>query len=180
MKNKENFLNLFLTALLVLFVISSCNMSEPKEISDKKENEDEKKEEAEKIELPLTGYWKDLTYKDGFEIFDVEPPVFTQYQDENKDNKCFKGEIVSVKKESDIVTYITIKITESGSYNKTEGEYLTIYIGDFVGNIVGASLKESSAFKQDGKSTMSTKEEAEKEFTIANGYFAFYGNYIKQ
>ena len=74
--------------------------------------------------------------------------------------------------ESDLVD-----ATASYIYIKTAPDaYTAISYKD----LTEASCSMSTAYKQDGKTSTTTLEEAKTEFTVENGYFSFYGEYIKQ
>ena len=47
-------------------------------------------------------------------------------------------------------------------------------------DLTDTSCSMSTAYKQDGKASTPTLEEAKTEFTVENGYFGYYGEYIKQ
>jgi hypothetical protein len=75
---------------------------------------------------------------------------------------------------------IIIRITDGGSWGKTEGSY---YAVDYKNYGYAAAMEvvrvlASSAYKQDGaNSGLPTLAEAVEEYTIDNGYFGTYGNY---
>lgn len=63
-----------------------------------------------------------------------------------------------------------------------------IYLTDGSGNYYATAYKEltdsackfSNAYKQTGVTSKPSLSEAKTEFTIANGYFEYFGNYSKQ
>lgn len=125
------------------------------------------------ITYEIEGYWIS-GYGDGFEIIDSDPFIFKQYDDASK-NLSFEGEIVNALTDTDS-GYITILITDAGSWGKTVGEYYRIHYKELLGD----AIKESSAYKAGGQSTCTTQSAADTEFTIANGYYGFYGDYVRQ
>lgn len=125
-------------------------------------------------EKGLVGYWKS-SFGDGFEIVDGNKIVYYQYDDASK-AKSFAGEIVNSSSLSSESGFITIKITETGSWGKTVNEYLVIRWKNFATNV----CKQATPYKASGKSTCTTQTEAESEFTEANGYYGLFGEYTKQ
>jgi hypothetical protein len=158
MKKKKLF-TLSLSVFILLIFLIGCQ--EPVE----------KKEDKETSKANLTGYWKS-SYGDGFEITGT---IFTQYDDASK-TVSFAGTIVNNPDLTNSSNYITIKITNGGTWGKTLGNYYVIHYKDFA----ATTVKESCAYKSGGQSDNATQTGAETEFTIANGYFAYYGDYIKQ
>ncbi len=47
-------------------------------------------------------------------------------------------------------------------------------------DLTSASCSMATAYKEGGKASTKTLEEAKTEFTVENGYFGYYGEYIKQ
>ena len=158
---KKNLFGLFhlLFVVLILFFLFNC-----REPSNKQEDDKEK-------EYSLIGYWKS-SYGDGFEINSTQ---FYQYDDATK-TVSYAGNIVNNPDLESGSDYITIEITDAGTWGKTVGEFYRVHWKEFTKNTV----KESSAYKSGGASTMPSQATAETEFTVANGYFAYYGDYEKQ
>jgi len=120
----------------------------------------------------LAGYWKS-SYNDGFEI---NGATFAQYDDAAK-GISFAGTVVNVRNINAASGYLTILVTNSGTWGKTVGSFYVI-----AWQIVSDSkMKESTAFKTGSTSNsgISTRIAAENEFTIDNGYFWF-ADYLKQ
>ena len=132
--------------------------------------EDEEVEEEEKT-YSLKGYWKSA-FGDGFEITST---TFYQYDDATK-TVSFAGDIANNPNFEASEGYITILITDTGTWGKTVGEYYRVHWEDFSKN----NIKESSAWKAGGASTMPTQAGAETEYTVANGYFAIHADYTRQ
>ncbi|HPO49490.1 MAG TPA: hypothetical protein PLO89_04110 [Spirochaetota bacterium] len=126
------------------------------------------------VVAPLVGYWKS-SQGDGFEVTNATPKIFYQYDDANK-GVSFAGEIVNSSSLSSETGFLTIKITDKGTWVKTVGEFLVVRWKNLSGNI----SKCSTPYKAGGKSTCATQTEAEAEFTEANGYYSYYGEYTKQ
>jgi hypothetical protein len=130
------------------------------------------------VENTLTGYWKSGTsYADGFEITTFNK--FYQYDNADK-SISFAGDIVDNSLLSNESGFITIKITDSGTWMKTVNEYLVVRWKNMAGNY----CKECTPYKSGGASTMPTILKAEEEFTIENEYYnppsPGWGEYIKQ
>lgn len=124
----------------------------------------------------VLGYWKS-SFGDGFEIINESyPPSFHQYDDAAK-KVSFAGEIVNSAVEGK-TGFLTIKITESGSWGKTKGKFLVARWKDLDPD----SMIEATAFKTNSeKNECETATEAETEQTIDNGYFDFFSTeYLKQ
>lgn len=157
LKNKFIIFTLIISLFLTLF--TNC----PVEV------EKEKKEEKPTI----IGYWKS-SYGDGFEI--TKSGTFYQYDNANK-AISFAGSIVNHSPYTSTSGFITVKITDSGTWGMTQNYYYVIRWKNFSVN----SIQESCAYKAGGKNSgLPTQNEAETEYTEANGYFAYYGDYIRQ
>jgi len=119
----------------------------------------------------ISGYWKS-SYGDGF---DISGTTYSQYDDSSK-TVSFAGTIVNDPDLTASSNYIIIKVTNGGTWGKTVNNYYALPYKD----LTATTIKESSAYKTGGQSEMTTQAGAESEFTIANGYFSYYGDYIKQ
>jgi|GEM_PF-1181107 len=171
MKTKKAlFFNIFIILFLLLTLIG-C----PDQFNEDEDDNNEKQEQSEE-KYSIVGYWQS-SYGDGFEVFNGTPPTFEQYDDASK-TISFAGNIVNYTDLSSVSTsgYLTILITNSGTWGKTVGEYYVVHWQ----NLNNTSVAESCAWKSGGQSTMPTQSQAEAEFTVANGYFAVHGDYIKQ
>ncbi len=151
---------LFFSVVFIIILLAGCE--EPAKKNEKKDSPS------------LSGYFKS-SQGDGFEIQSGSPSMFYQYDDASK-TVSFAGEAVDNSDLTGSDGFITVKITNSGTWGKTAGEYLVVRWKNFTGNAVS----ESTPYKADGKSTMPTIDQAENEFTIGNGYYAIFGDYIKQ
>ena len=68
-------------------------------------------------------------------------------------------------------------VTDSYIYvKKADEEFVAISYKD----LTSASCSMATAYKEGGKASTKTLEEAKTEFTVENGYFGYYGEYIKQ
>ncbi len=168
---KKTFVFLFLLLLVI-----GCQ--EPAEKQDKDDD----------VKSSLSGYWKS-SYGDGFEISGND---FYQYDDAAK-TIGFAGNIVNNPDLTASSGYITIKITNIGTWQKTLNYYYVIHWKNFN----GPGVKQSSAVKDyndtngDGiddnplnkgrpNQFGNNDDAAEYLYTIENGYFDYYGDYLKQ
>lgn len=71
------------------------------------------------------------------------------------------------------------EIKEPYIYVSFEQDGKTLYRVTAFQNVTDISANIANAYK-DGKDTCKTLEEAKTEFTIENGYFAYYGEYVRQ
>jgi hypothetical protein len=126
----------------------------------------------------LTGYWKS-TFGDGFELSENTEDgfLFTQYDNAARDIS-FAGTVVNNPDFNSPTGYIIIRITNGGTWTKTEGYYYAVHWKNLSGSLVAAA----SAYN--GTSTynngMETLEDALAEYTVANGYYGYHGEYEKQ
>ena len=122
----------------------------------------------------LIGYWKS-SYGDGFELKSGTPVMYYHYNDASK-SVSFAGEVVHSPSLKSADGYLTVRITDSGSWNKTVGEYLVISWKNFN----GSEVSESTPYKAGGASTLGSVSAARDEQTIDNGYFSFYSDCTRQ
>lgn len=126
----------------------------------------------------LVGYWKS-TYGDGFELVDAGGTLtFTQYDDAEK-GVSFAGTVVNVPDLTASEGYLTILVTDAGSWYKTEGAYYLARWEGLSGDIVRESTPYSTAVGADNDGLPSAAE-AEAEYTEENGYFGYFGEYARQ
>ena len=98
---------------------------------------------------------------------------------------CYAGDNLTIAFTSSDSGYIYIKYTRalapSGTY--TEDPSLAPDVGKWYcvsfTNLTATSVRISGAYNANGKSSCQTLEEAKTEFTIDNGYFAYYSDCIK-
>ena len=129
--------------------------------------------------VDVVDYWKS-DFGDGFEI-KLESGSWTlyQYTDDSK-TVAFAGEIVGDPVYDADAAYITLKITQSGQYDKAEGEYYRIRYKELSEDTV----KEAAAYNTNSAEGVNdgvpTLAEAQSEYTVENGYFDLYGEYTRQ
>lgn len=126
----------------------------------------------------LTGYWKS-TFGDGFELSGntLEGFRYVQYNDADR-SVSFAGTVVNNTNFDASTGYIILRITNGGTWTKTEGYYYAVHWKNLSGSLVAAA----SAYN--GTSTynngMPTIAGALAEYTVKNGYYGYYGEYEKQ
>jgi hypothetical protein len=148
----------WLSALVVLFLLGSCAPVT---------------QDAPATPANLTGYWKS-TYGDGFEVSGTS---FRQYNDAAK-VVSFAGDIVNAPNMSQANGFLTVKITDSGSFGMTKEKFVVVRwkLLSSKGVLESTPYKNASSFNSGADSTAL----AESEFTDANGYFGYYGEYARQ
>ena len=105
----------------------------------------------------LLGTWMSQ-YKDGYTITKT-----TVTYDDGGYGYGWKAELADVTD-----SYIYVK--------KAADAFVAISYKD----LTSASCSMATAYKEGGKASTKTLEEAKTEFTVENGYFGYYGEYIKQ
>ena len=150
------------SAILVLFL--SFNFSSCKNESD-----------IQYIYYDLSGKWKD----DSSSYFEISETEFKNYGDSYD---CYAGNNLLIAKTSNDSGYIYIKYTKAMnpdySYSETApdvGKWYAIAFKDLTSD----SVKLSGAYKESGKTSTETLEEAIKEFTVENGYFGTFSECTK-
>ena len=125
----------------------------------------------------LLGYWKSSYYGDGFELYyENDQLKYKQYDDATK-TVSFAGIVVNNPDLTASKGYIIIQITDTGTWEKTVGNYYAVHWKDFTGDTV----KQAAAYKADGQNNgVPTPEEAATEYTVTNGYYQIYGDYQRQ
>jgi len=92
----------------------------------------------------------------------------------------FKGEIQdNSSKLTKNEGYIIFKVIQKGNSSYLEvGKYSAVHWKDFTGDTV----KMSNAYKMDGDKNngVPTADVAATEYTVANGYYTYYGDYQRQ
>ena len=167
----------FLGALLVVvslsFSLASCKTADD-------DNPLPQGIEELSADSPLIGKWKD-SYGSIYEISQ------TEFSDYGESYDSYAGNNLVISKSTDNSGYIYIQYTKAycEQHSNLE-EYKYTYDNDApdVGKWYAISFKEltnssiqiSGASKNDGKTSTETLEEAITEFTIENGYFAFYSD----
>ena len=129
-------------------------------------------------DVALAGYWKS-TFGDGFELSGNTEDgfLFTQYDNAARDIS-FAGTVVNNPDFDASTGYIILRITNGGTWTKTEGYYYAVHWKNLSGSLVAAA----SAYN--GTSTynngMLTIAGALAEYTVANGYYGYHGEYEQQ
>lgn len=147
-----------IAALAFVVLFSSCDLGNSSDYTD-----------------GLAGKWI-ASYGDGF---NVSGSTYTQY--DNADlGISFAGTIMG---EPDLTAengYLYILITDGGSWEKTVDAYYAIHWK----NLSEAGVSQGSAslgeYTDPKNSGMATLQEAIAEYTVANGYFGYHGEYTKQ
>ncbi|HBD94169.1 MAG: hypothetical protein A2015_14025 [Spirochaetes bacterium GWF1_31_7] len=152
-----------LSALLIsLFFIISCDVATVDTVP-----------ETKPTDTVLTGYWKS-SFGDGFEI---TGSTFISYADSEK-TITYKGDIIKVLKESATAGAYVMKIFESTEiYAPKNGTYYVVRWKDYALKTVNEAAPYKEGAEYNG---LSTQSQAESEYTIANGYYGFFGAYEKQ
>ena len=173
---KETFVSKYFSSLLVAgtlalcLLVSGCSFS-PDETSSSPSASETVNTDTTK----LTGYWKS-SYGDGFK---VNGTTFSQYDDASM-GVSFAGTIVNVRNINSTSGYLTILITNAGTWKIKDGPYYVIAWA----NLSASGIDESAAFKTGSPSNtgMPNRIAAENEYTIENGYFGYLlsSDYLKQ
>ncbi len=123
----------------------------------------------------LNGYWKS-GYGDGFEISGTS---YAQYDDTEK-HVSFAGTIVNAPDLTADSGFLTVKITNSGTWLKTANYYYVIQWKNLSLGKVSASAANNGDYLDVKNNGMASQALAEAEYTISNGYFGYFGDYLKQ
>lgn len=115
--------------------------------------------------LSIDGKWTS-SYGDGYEI----NGSFFSYNGVGND-WCIQGTIVETVFVTNDFGYIY--------YTREEDGKIKYFVTSFK-DLTEKSIKLSDAYKKDGKTSEASLEAAKAEFTVENGYFSYYGEYIKQ
>jgi hypothetical protein len=134
--------------------------------------------------MPFTGYFKGdaIPWDDGIGATDTH---FYQYDDGGL-GVSFAGEFVKHIPDttaSNPAGIVIIRITDGGSWVKTEGNYYAIAYKNYgYSESMGVTrIQTSSAYKggEEADNSVATLAEAITTYTIDNGYFGRFGNYRK-
>ncbi len=120
----------------------------------------------------LVGVWSS-SGGDGFTVTD------TTYSYEYGGIEQYAGEIANNPDLSAESGYIVMRITRRlNSWDPEVGKYVAVHWKDFSGD----GMSESNAYKAGSayNSGMDTLAAAEAEYTVANGYFGIYGEYLRE
>ncbi len=165
----------FLGALLVVvslsFSLASCKTADD-------DNPLPQGIEELSADSPLIGKWKD-SYGSIYEISQTE---FSNY---GESYNSYAGNNLVISKSTDNSGYIYIQYTRAADKNwnyttdKTKAPDVGKWYAISFKELTNSSIQISGASKNDGKTSTETLEEAITEFTIENGYFAFYSDCTK-
>lgn len=144
----------FLLALFFLCTVISCDIADTETTTNHDSN-------------ALTGTWTS-PYGDEFQITDSQ---LTSLYD---GNISYKGDSLIIVESDSASGYLYIKYTMA-PYGTVGNWYALSYK-----ELTDTSVKLSSAYKVGGMGDTGTLEEAKTEFTVENGYFALYGEYVKK
>ncbi len=127
----------------------------------------------------LTGYWKS-GYGDGFSLYRTESGTlsFAQYDDAQK-NVSFSGTVVNDPDLWGEKGALTVKIVDGGTWLKTVDEYVVVRWQSLGEDTVEQAVAYSTDSGADNDG-LPTAAEAEAEYTVANGYFGYFGEYGRQ
>lgn len=152
---------LFFPVLFILLV-TSCQP----EITDEEDDNNS-------ADTVLTGYWKS-SFGDGFEVKDG---VFTSYADAAK-TVTWKGEIIKELTDSKTEGGYVLKVFDSTEeWAPFNDKYIVIRWKDYSITTVKEAAPYHATKEYNG---LDTAEQAEKEYTVLNGYYGMYGDYQKQ
>lgn len=165
----------FLGALLVVvslsFSLASCKTADD-------DNPLPQGIEELSADSPLIGKWQD-SYGSIYEISQTE---FSNY---GESYDSYAGNNLVISKSTDNSGYIYIQYTRAADENwnyttdKTKAPDVGKWYAISFKELTNSSIQISGASKNDGKTSAETLEEAITEFTIENGYFAFYSDCTK-
>ncbi len=134
----------------------------------------------EESEPALAGYFKS-GFGDGFEISGsaADGYQFTQYDDAAK-NVSFAGSIVSESNLEAESGYLTLRITDGGSWGKTVDYYYVIHWQNLSGAGVQAAGASLADWEDPINNGIADRVTAEVTYTVENGYFGYHGEYERQ
>ena len=163
-----------LIALSLSIFLASC-----KTASDPKDFLPQGVEEL-SADSPLIGKWKDSFGS----IYEISQTEFSNYS-ETYDS--YAGNNLVISKSTDNSGYIYIQYTKAYCEQHSNLEYTYDNDAPDIGKWYAISFKEltnssiqiSGAYKYNAKTSTETLEEAITEFTIENGYFAYYSDCTK-
>lgn len=184
---------LLICAVLFVFGFAGCKVDDDEPVLPERI---EKLSSSDK----LIGEWKET-----FETYKITQTTFTNLYN---NSETYSGDNLVVGRITNDSGYIYIKYTRAYEYSATEPttdvntwtvseyeydgtKYKSWYrysatapdVGKWYAisykNLTDSSIQLSGAYKSDGKSSTETLEEAIKEFTIENGYFARYSDCVK-
>lgn len=129
----------------------------------------------------LTGEWKS-SYGEIYKISATALSNYYTYEGETYDGYAGDSLVVRYTNEGQTAGYIYIKYTRAMNpdytYSETAPDTGKWYAFSFK-NLTSSSVSISGAYKQGGKTSAETLEDALVEFTVENCYFDFYSECVK-
>lgn len=149
----------------------------------------QQEDETEYVNYSLTGTWVN-SYSGGTSVYKITSSTFdnsgtSNYNGTTSSYNSYAGNnlVVSYTNDEETSGYIYIKYTRAMnpdySYSETAPDVGKWYAIAFK-NLTSSSLSLSGAYNASGKTSTETLEEAISTFTIANGYFSYYSECVKQ
>lgn len=149
----------------------------------------QQEDETEYVNYSLTGTWVN-SYSGGTSVYKITSSTFdnsgtSNYNGTTSTYDSYAGNnlVVSYTNDEETAGYIYIKYTRAMnpdySYSETAPDVGKWYAIAFK-ELTASSVSLSGAYNASGKTSTETLEEAISTFTIANGYFTFYSECVKQ
>lgn len=149
----------------------------------------QQEDETEYVNYSLTGTWVN-SYSGGTSVYKITSSTFDNsgtsiYNGTTSTYDSYAGNnlLVSYTDDKETSGYIYIKYTRAinpdYTYSETAqdvGKWYAIAFKD----LTSSSLSLSGAYKENGKTSTETLEDAISTFTIANGYFSYFSECVKQ
>lgn len=149
----------------------------------------QQEDETEYVNYSLTGTWVN-SYSGGTSVYKITSSTFdnsgtSSYNGTTSTYDSYAGNnlLVSYTNDEETAGYIYIKYTRAMnpdySYSETAPDVGKWYAIAFK-ELTASSVSLSGAYNASGKTSTETLEEAISTFTIANGYFSYYSECVKQ
>lgn len=146
----------------------------------------QQEDETEYVNYSLSGTWVN-SYQDGTSVYKITSSTFdnsgTSIYNGPYDSYAGNNLLVSYTDDKETSGYIYIKYTRAinpdYTYSETApdvGKWYAIAFKD----LTSSSLSLSGAYKKNGITSTENLEDAISTFTIANGYFSYYSECVKQ
>ena len=149
----------------------------------------QQEDETEYVNYSLTGTWVN-SYSGGTSVYKITSSTFdnsgtSSYNGTTSTYDSYAGNnlLVSYTNDEETAGYIYIKYTRAMnpdySYSETAPDVGKWYAIAFK-ELTASSVSLSGAYNASGKTSTETLEEAISTFTLANGYFSYYSECVKQ
>lgn len=149
----------------------------------------QQEDETEYVNYSLTGTWVN-SYSGGTSVYKITSSTFdnsgtSNYNGTTSTYDSYAGNnlLVSYTNDEETAGYIYIKYTRAMnpdySYSETAPDVGKWYAIAFK-ELTASSVSLSGAYNASGKTSAETLEEAISTFTVANGYFSYYSECVKQ